>query len=133
MFFNSTILANQGSMVAAVSLSILIRVVFAENLKITLIIRYYTFYYNIGLNYKRLISITIAVIFWLTSWTIKFTFLGYSFFRILRILDHFSGHTMSASRVSATNHIYRFSWCQVEAMLAVEAFQFDWHLYYLVF
>jgi hypothetical protein len=34
-----------------------------ENLEISLILRYYTFYYNIGLNYKRLISITIAIIF----------------------------------------------------------------------
>ncbi len=50
-------------MVTAVSQSILIGVVLAENLEIPLILRDYTFYYNIGLNYKWLISITIAVIF----------------------------------------------------------------------
>ena len=67
VFFVSAILAKKGPVVAAVALSISIWVVFAENLEISLTISDNTFYNNIGLNNKRLFSISIAVIFGLTS------------------------------------------------------------------
>jgi hypothetical protein len=67
MLFVSAVLAKQGSVVAAVTQSINIRVIFAENLEISLILSNQVFDKYINLYSGRLLSVKSAIIFALAS------------------------------------------------------------------
>jgi hypothetical protein len=125
VFFVSAVLAKQGPMVAAVAQSINIGVVFAENLEVALSLSDNTFDNIICLDSKRLLSISCAVIFAVATGTLEIPFLRDSLLCILGVLDHFSGDALPASSVSAAHHDDRLSLTEVEAVLAVEAVQFD--------
>ena len=99
--------------------------VFAENLEVALSLSDNTFGKIICLNRKRLFSISCAIIFAVATRTLEIAFLRDSSLGILGVLDHFSGDALPASSVSAAHHDNRLSCTQVEAVLAVEAVQFD--------
>jgi hypothetical protein len=63
VLFVSAILAKQGPVVAAIPQSINIRVVFAENLEISLILSNQVFDKNINLYRGRLLSVKCTIIF----------------------------------------------------------------------
>jgi hypothetical protein len=131
VLFVSAILAQEGSMVAAVSQSINIGVIFAENLEITLSLSNNTFDNIIFFYRHSLLCIDHTVIFGLATGAFIISLQCDSSLLILWTLDHFSSDTLSTSSVSAAYHHYRFSRREIEPMLAVEAIQLDRHLYYI--
>jgi hypothetical protein len=67
VFFVSTISAEQISMVTAVSLSINIGVIFAENLEIAYTLTDHTFHNIVWLKHQRKFSISVAIKFAFTA------------------------------------------------------------------
>jgi hypothetical protein len=111
-------------MIAAITHRMNVWVVFTEYLEISFSLSDDTFGKFIGLNNKRLISISRAIIFGLASRALEFTLLCNPFFCIMGILDHFSGDTLSACSLSTAYHHNRLSFCKVEPVLTIEAIQF---------
>ncbi len=75
----------------------------------------------INLNRQRLIGFNIAVALAFTLRTLKLSLYSDLSCPILRIGDHFCGHTVSAGRISAAHHKYGLSVCHVKPEAAIKA------------
>ena len=124
VLFISTIFAEQSSMVAAIAQSIDIRVIFAINQEMILILCNETFDNVIRLDKYSLVSLNRVIVFAMTSCTFELAFLCKPLLCILRILNHFCCYTLSACSASTTKHHNRLSCSQVEPVLAIETVQF---------
>jgi hypothetical protein len=100
----NTIVAKQASVVTAVILSIGFWMIFAKYLIIVLCLSDETLDYMINLDGNSLISIEKAIVFALASGAFELSFPCKPLLCVFLILDHFSGDTMSACSLSATEH-----------------------------
>ena len=82
----------------------------------------YHIFHNIeNLKRHRLIGFNIAVALAFTLRTLKLSLYSDPSCPILRIGDHFCGHTVSAGRISAAHHNYGLPVRHIETMAAIKA------------
>ena len=112
MFFmlHNAVLANKGSVIAAVVIGIGFRMIFAKYLEHVLGLSKHIFDLLIYLERKLLVSVKIAVVMAMTISAFKVILLSYTSLSILRGLDHLGFNARSAGSHGCTaNHNNRFS------------------------
>ena len=112
MFFmlHNAVLANKGSVIAAVVIGIGFRMIFAEYLEQVLSLSNHIFDLMIYLERKLFVSVKIAVVMAMAISAFKVILLSYTSLSILRGLDHLGFHARSAGSHGCTaNHNNRFS------------------------